>query len=58
MKKEHGRSATVKGAKGTADWEELRALPDPEIRQTSIAPSMGARDMLVSSPLGVRIKRL
>jgi uncharacterized protein (DUF4415 family) len=39
MNKEHGRSATAKGADGNTDWEKLRALADSEVLFTDDAPA-------------------
>ncbi len=44
MNKEHGRSATAKGAKGKTDWDKLRAMPDSKVAFTTDAPSTSPDD--------------
>lgn len=44
MNKEHGRSATRKGAKGKTDWVKLRTMPDSEVLFTEDAPSTSPED--------------
>jgi len=44
MKKEHGHSATAKGAEGNTDWQRLRALSDSEVLFTEDAPATSPED--------------
>ena len=44
MNREHGRSATRKGAKGKTDWTKLRTMLDSEVVFTEDAPSTSPED--------------